>query len=64
MNNSWMHETNRFCEKYTKGVEEFIILAHGHVDGLNRIKCGNRYCKPIDEMEDDLFLNGICKNYT
>jgi hypothetical protein len=44
-------------------------MARDHVDGLNRIrcpcrKCVNRYYKPIDEMENDLFINGIDMNYT
>jgi hypothetical protein len=44
-------------------------MARDHVDGLNRIrclcrKCVNHYYKPIDEMENDLFINGIDMNYT
>jgi hypothetical protein len=44
-------------------------MTRGHVDGLNRIKCPCRKCencyyKPIDEMENDLFFNGINMNYT
>jgi hypothetical protein len=64
-----MQETNRFGEKYSKGVEQFVSMARGHVDGLNRIrcpchKCVNHYYKPKDEMENDLFINGIDLNYT
>jgi hypothetical protein len=56
-----MQETHKFGEKYSKGVEQFIRMARGHVDGLNRMKCPchkceNRYYKPIEEVEDDLFL--------
>ncbi|XP_062145287.1 uncharacterized protein LOC133852537 [Alnus glutinosa] len=69
MDKSWMQETHRFGEKYSKGVEQFIKMACGHVDELNRIKCPcrkceNRYYKPIDMVEDDLFINGIDMNYT
>jgi hypothetical protein len=69
MDKSWMQETHRFGEKYSKGVEQFIRMARGHVDELNRIKCPcckceNRYYKPIDMVEDDLFINEIDMNYT
>jgi hypothetical protein len=69
MDKSWMQETHRFGEKYSNGVEQFIRMARGHVDGLNRIKCpcrkcANRYYKPIDKVEDDLFINGIDMYYT
>jgi hypothetical protein len=69
MDKTWMKETHRFGEKYSKGVEQFIRMARGHVDELNRIKCPcrkceNHYYKPIDMVKDDLFLNGIDMNYT
>jgi hypothetical protein len=39
-------------------------MARGHVDELNRIKCPCRKCencyyKPIDEVENDLYINRI-----
>jgi hypothetical protein len=69
MDKTWMQETHRFGEKHSKGVEQFVSMAHGHVDGLNMIrcpcrKCENHYYKPIGEMEDDLFINRIYMNYT
>lgn len=70
MNKSWMLKTHRFGEKYSKGVKQFISIASGHADGWpNRIKCSYRKCencyyKPIDEVEDDLFINEIDKYYT
>jgi hypothetical protein len=69
MDKTWMRETHRFGEKYSKGVEQFISMACDRVDGLSRIRCPrceceNHYYKPIHEMEDDLFINGIDMNYT
>jgi hypothetical protein len=69
MDKSWMQESNRFGNRYIEGVNEFISMARSHVDGLDRIKCPcrsclNRYYKPIDKVQDDLFLKGIDLNYT
>ena len=69
MDKTWMQESNRFGNRYIEGVNEFISIARSHVDGLDRIKCPchgclNRYYKPIDKVQDDLFLKGIDLNYT
>jgi hypothetical protein len=69
MDKTWMQESNRFGNRYIEGVNEFISMARSHVDGLDRIKCLcysclNRYYKPIDKVQDDLFLKGIDLNYT
>ena len=59
----------RWCKEYVDGVKEFIKFAKDHMgqDDVVRypcLKCMNAYYKHFDEVEDDLYINGIQGTYT
>ena len=69
MGKSWMHETDRASKRYIEGVKQFINMAHGHADRLDRIKCPcrkctNRFYHHVDAVETHLILNRIDLDYT
>ncbi|KAB1212871.1 hypothetical protein CJ030_MR5G010171 [Morella rubra] len=65
-----MHITDRFKDpEYGTGVGKFMSMSRQHVDDLNRVrcpcqKCRNRYYKPLNVVEDHLWLNGFSRDYT
>ena len=55
---------HRWCKEYVNGVKEFIEFVKNHMGQDNIIwypclKCMNAYYKHLDEVEDDLYINGI-----
>ena len=69
MDKSWMQELTRCSDRYLKGIEEFLRMAHQCVDANGILRCpcsdcSNRYFRNIELAKSHLYQHGIDRIYT
>ncbi|KAJ0091192.1 hypothetical protein Patl1_13788 [Pistacia atlantica] len=69
MDKQWMQCTDRLCNEYRTGVQNFLDFAFSHTNLGGVIpcpcmKCNNVFNKTKDEVHGHLLMHGIVKGYT
>jgi hypothetical protein len=69
MDRRWINNSEPFSQQFLAGVQQFIDHVEGRYSEDEQIKCPCRKClnqreKSIDEVLEDIEINGMSKLYT